>query len=320
MSSAVLRRWLASVTYLALVWAVLVEMTGGFVLRSGWFHFSSRSARNPFLLAVLSLGATWVFSRRDQHRLAVPVTWERVWAPTAAGLIALTLVILGIAKGAHVAGASDSYGYVSQAHLWATGALKPAAPGYDVLPPGLSSDTLLPLGYRFTSDGRSLVPMYAPGLPMQMALFERLGGPGAVFYVMPLLAGVAVWATYALGARAGGRRVGAVATVLLAASPALLFQLTHAPMSDLPAAAWWTVALAALFRPSRPAALLCGIATGAAILTRPNLVPLAIVPGASLLWSAIRSSGAASRAWQRLVLFAAGSIPACAAVGVLNAY
>ncbi|HET9267904.1 MAG TPA: hypothetical protein VFO31_07055, partial [Vicinamibacterales bacterium] len=200
-----------------------------------------------------------------------------------------------------------------------TGALKPAAPGYDVLPPGLSSDTLLPLGYRFTSDGLSLVPMYAPGLPMQMALFERLGGAGAVFYVMPLLAGVAVWATYALGARAGGRRVGAVAAALLAASPALLFQLTHAPMSDLPAAAWWTVALAALVRPSRSAALLCGIATGAAILTRPNLVPLAIVPGSSLLWSAIRSSGAGAR-WQRLVLFAAGSIPACAAVGVLNAY
>ena len=41
--------------------------------------------------------------------------------------------------------------------------------------------------------------MYAPGLPMQMALFESLGGRDAVFYVMPLLAGVAVWATYALG-------------------------------------------------------------------------------------------------------------------------
>jgi hypothetical protein len=36
--------------------------------------------------------------------------------------------------------------------MWATGALKPATAGYDVLPPGLSSDTLLPLGYRFTLD------------------------------------------------------------------------------------------------------------------------------------------------------------------------
>ena len=313
-------RWLAAVTYLALAWAVLVEMTGGFVLSRDWLHFSSRSARNPFLIALLSLAVTWALSRRGHRGRSVPPAWERAWAPAVAGLAALTLVILGVAKGAHVAGASDSYGYVSQAHMWATGAIKPAAPGYDVLPPGLSSDTLLPLGYRFTSDGLALVPVYAPGLPMQMALFERFGGQDAVFYVMPLLAGVAVWATYALGARAGGRRVGAVAAVLLAASPAVLFQLTHAPMSDLPAAAWWTVALAALVRPSRSAALLCGIATGAAVLTRPNLVPLAIVPGAWLLWCAVRASSGGVRARHRLALFAAASIPACAAVGVLNAY
>ena len=314
-------RWLAAITYLALSWAVLVKATGGFVLSLGWFHFSSRSARNPFLIALVSLVATWALSRGG-HRdgRAVPATWKRAWPPLVAGFVALALVILGVAKGAHVAGGADSYGYVSQAHMWATGALKPAAPGYDVLPPGLSSDTLLPLGYRFAPDRRSLAPMYAPGLPMQMALFERLGGQGAVFYVMPLLMGVAVWATYLLGARAGGRRVGAVAAVLLAASPAVLFQLTHAPMSDLPAAAWWTVALAALVRPSRSAALLCGLAAGAALLTRPNLVLLAIVPGASLLWSALRSSSTDTGAWHRLTLFAAGSIPACAAVGVLNDY
>ena len=241
-------------------------------------------------------------------------------APAAAGLVAVTLVAIGLVKGAHVAGGADWYGYVSQAHMWATGTLRGAPAGSDVLPPGISSDALLPLGYLFTRDGAALVPMYAPGLPMQMALFESLGGPDAVFYVMPLLAGVAVWATYALGTCAGGRRVGVVAAVLLAASPTVLFQVTHAPMSDLPAAAWWTVALAALFRSSRPAALLCGMATGAAILTRPNLVPLAVIPGASLLWSAVRSSGAGARDWQRLALFAAGSIPACAAVAALNAY
>lgn len=308
-------RWLPAVTYLALAWAVLVEMTGGFVLRYGWFRFSSRSALTAFLLALLSLAATWVLSRRGHHSRDAPATWERAWAPAAAGLVSLTLVFLGVARGALVAGAADSYGYVSQAHLWATGALKPATAGYDVLPPGLPLATLLPLGYRFTMDGRSLLPVYPPGLPMQMALFEWIGGRDAVFYVMPLLAGVAAWATYLLGTRAGGRRVGAVAAVLLAASPALLFQLTHAPMSDLPAASWWTVALAALVRPSRSAALLCGIATGAAILTRPNLVPLAIVPGAWLLWHAV-----AARAWKRLALFAAGPILAGAAVGVLNAY
>jgi hypothetical protein len=204
--------------------------------------------------------------------------------------------------------------------MWATADIRPTVPGYDVLPPGISSDALLPLGYVFTSNGTALAPMYAPGLPMQMALFERLGGRDAVFWVMPLLTGLAAWATYALGSRAGGPHIGVLAAALFATSPAVLFQLTHAPMSDLPAAAWWTVALVALLYPSRWAALECGVATGLAILTRPNLVPLALLPGALLLWHAVRSSDERARAWQRLALFAAGSIPACAAVAVLNAY
>jgi len=320
-----LRRGLVFLTCLALAWAALVGVTGGFVLSRGWLHISSRSARNPVLLAVLALAATWALGPGGRRGRALLAAWHgmghpAVAAPAAAGLVAVTLVAIGLVKGAHVAGGADSYGYVSQAHMWATRTLRGAPAGADVLPPGISSDALLPLGYLFTPDGAALVPMYAPGLPMQMALFESLGGPDAVFYVMPLLAGVAVWATYALGTCAGGRRVGVAAAVLLAASPTVLFQVTHAPMSDLPAAAWWTVALAALFRPSRPAALLCGMATGAAILTRPNLVPLAVIPGASLLWSAVRSSGAGARAWRRLALFAAGSIPACAAVAALNAY
>jgi len=310
----------AVVTYVALAWGLIVETTGGFDLSLGWFRFSSHSPRNPFLIALISLAVSWAWRDRTQRGSTWFAARERGWASATAAVVAVALVFIGLTKGAHVAGAADSYGYVSQAHLWATGNLRPAAPGYELLPAGVSSDALVPLGYRFASDRAALVPVYAPGLPLQMALFEWLGGPSAVFYVMPLLAGLAVWGTYALGARAGGRRVGAVAALLLAASPTLLFQLTHAPMSDLPAAAWWTVALALLVRPSRAAALLCGIAAGAAILTRPNLVPLAIIPGASLLWSALRSSDTGGRAWQRLALFAAGSIPACVAIGVLNAY
>lgn len=113
-----------------------------------------------------------------------------------AAAVAVALVFIGLTKGAHVAGAADSYGYVRQAHLWATGNLRPAAPGYELLPAGVSSDAFVPLGYRFASDRVALVPVYAPGLPMQMALFEWLGGPSAVFYVMPLLAGMAVWGSY----------------------------------------------------------------------------------------------------------------------------
>jgi hypothetical protein len=330
-------RWLVRVTWLGLVWALLLQLTGGFVLSIGPLHLSSRRTRHPLLLAVVALALTWVVAPRGHRRSAFADAWRdtsRPWlrrlarvggrtptpeARVAVAALALAIVVIGLVKGAHVAGGSDSYGYVSQAHLWATGRLRVADTGATVLPAGLSSGVLVPYGYRLTDDGSALVPIYAPGLPMQMALFERLGGQGWVFLVMPLLAGVAVWATYALGRHAGGNGVGVFAALLFATSPTVLFQLTHAPMSDLPAAAWWGVALAALFRPSRRAAFLCGLASGIAILTRPNLVPLAAIPGSLLLWDALRSR-TEPRVWHRLALFAGGSIPACGVIAALNTY
>ena len=50
------------------------------------------------------------------------------------------------------------------------------------------------------------------------------------------------------------------AAVLLAASPSFLFQLTSAPMSDIPATAWCTLALATVLVPGRWAALASGAA------------------------------------------------------------
>jgi hypothetical protein len=334
---AVAMRWLVGVTWLGLVWALVLQVTGGFVLSIGPLHLSSRGPRNPLLLALVSLVLTWVIAPSRRRRSAFAAAWQdasrpllhvlaRVGSrtPTLAARVvvasvALAIVVIGLVQGAHVAGGSDSYGYVSQAHLWATGSLRVTDTGATVLPAGISSGALIPYGYRLTDDGSALVPIYAPGLPMQMALFERFGGRDWVFLVMPLLAGVAVWATYALGRHAGGNGVGVFAALLFAASPTVLFQLTHAPMSDLPAAAWWGAALATLFRPSRRAALLCGLASGVAILTRPNLVPLAAIPGSLLLWDALRSRKE-PRAWHRLALFAGGSIPACGAIAALNTY
>jgi hypothetical protein len=63
-------------------------------------------------------------------------------------------------------------------------------------------------------------------------------------------------------------------------------QLTHGAMSDIPAMALWTVVLALLPRLSRNSALLAGVVAGTAILVRPNLAPLALVPGAFLVWNA----------------------------------
>jgi hypothetical protein len=104
--------------------------------------------------------------------------------------------------------------------------------------------------------------------------------------------------------------------VLLAASPAFLFQLMF-PMSDVPATAWWAVALTFAIRDGRRAAVIAGVAAAAAILTRPNLVPLAIVP-AILLILRDRNAGSSASPWRRAMLFSAGVAAAGLVMAVIN--
>jgi 4-amino-4-deoxy-L-arabinose transferase-like glycosyltransferase len=182
------------------------------------------------------------------------------------------------------------------------------------LVPAVPAEALVPLGYNLAADRESMVPIYAAGLPLVMALFERLGGPAAVFWVVPLLGGVAVGSTWLLARLVAGRLAGALAAVALAASPAFLLQLTAAPMSEVPATAWWTLALALLFSRRAGAAPGAGLAAGLAILTRPNLVALALVAAVLLLW---RARGSPLRR-RRLLLFCGPVVVACLAVAAIN--
>src|SRR6185369_17896096 len=90
--------------------------------------------------------------------------------------------------------------------------------------------------------------------------------PICVFWVVPMFAGVLVWATYLLGGRLRSPLIGALAAVLVATSPPVLVQLTDAPMSDVPAAALWMVALVLATIDRRVSAFGAGGATGLAIL------------------------------------------------------
>jgi 4-amino-4-deoxy-L-arabinose transferase-like glycosyltransferase len=181
-----------------------------------------------------------------------------------------------------------------------------------------AAEAFAPLGYRPALGGTVLLPMYSPGLPMMMAVFEWLGGRDAVFYVVPLLGALAVWATYLMGSRLSGPWVGLAAAVLLAVSPTFLLQLLSSPMSDVPVAAWWALCLACALSDRRATVLISGLAGGAAILTRPNLVPLAAIPGALLLWRAVRDRMLAGSATQRLMLFAVGIASGCSVVAIIN--
>jgi hypothetical protein len=146
-----------------------------------------------------------------------------------------------------------------------------------------------------------------------MAPFLLLGGRDAVFLVVPLFGALLVWATYAVGARFSAR-AGLAAAALAACSPAFLYQLVQ-PMSDVPAAALWTTAVAIVTGTGRRGPVAAGLATSAAILVRPNLVPLGIPIGLFLL---LRPE----RAWRdRLragATYAAWCAPGCVAVAVIQ--
>lgn len=234
----------------------------------------------------------------------------------------LSVITFGLLKGLFVAAAADAYGYVSQADLWARGSLVIQQPFAQEMTWPNAADSLAPLGYRPfrpAPHGTDIVPVHSPGVPMLMAVFKLIGGAKAVYLVVPLLGGLAVWATFLMGSRLAGAFVGASAAVLLATSPSFLFEVT-APASDVAATAWWTLALALLTFESPTAMCGAGVSTGIAILTRPNLVPLALVFGLPLLWRAIRpaSDGTESRAgW---FWFAAGSLPAVLLVAALNSH
>jgi hypothetical protein len=143
-----------------------------------------------------------------------------------------------------------------------------------------------------------------------MAVASWLGGDRAVYYVVPLLGGLSVWLAYMIGTRVAGHRAATIAAALYAFSPIFLFQSIQ-PMSDVPATAWWLLAWLFALAPGALPALAAGLAAAAAVLTRPNLILLAVVLGVIVIGRLPRL--------RRASLFICGLAPACGAVAVLDA-
>jgi hypothetical protein len=228
-----------------------------------------------------------------------------VLAAALAGLVVAT----GLVWNTRVAAGADAYGYVSQADLWLRGNLHIDQSFGATVPWPMARWTFTPLGYRPEPDGYRIVPMYAAGLPMMMAVAKAIAGQCAIFWVVPMCGGALVFATYAIGRRLGRPLVGLAAAWIVATSPAMLFMLM-APMSDVPAAAAWAVAVACVLGGSWPAALAGGVAAAIGILTRPNLAPLAGVVALWLLWQ---------RRFTPFLCFAASAAVGAAAVAAINA-
>ena len=220
---------------------------------------------------------------------------------------------LGLRFGTFTAGGADWYGYVSQADLWLNGTLIVEQPLHDQVTWRWANWTLSPLGYRPGQTGGTMVPAYAPGLPLLMAAFKAIGGDVALYSVVPLLGALAVWLTYRLGLTLAGPPVAALAAFALLVSPIFLFQLVN-PMSDVPATAWWLAAIVTALGGSALYAVLSGLAAAAAILTRPNLFPLAgLVLGLMLAHHGLNRVGV-----RRAAAFAVAALPGPIAVAIIN--
>ena len=312
---------------IALAWSAVISVSGGIILNTSWGRVSSRNPVNPFVIGALALMCYVVAFR--QHTGADIRRVSAILGPrTLASLLAVTALLIGIRWGTFVASGSDASGYISQADMWLRGELTTLAPEWARDAPWQDAAwSSAPLGYRPSEISYVIVPTYSPGLPVMMALFRAAGGRDAVYYVVPCFGALAVWITYLLGARLAGPWAGLLAAVLIASSPTFLIMLVQ-PMSDIPTAALWGVALWAALRGGTFSAAGAGAAVAVAIVTRPNVAPLAGVIALIVLCTSPPGPAHKNRAWggpgsarlRDLFWFATAAAPGPVAIAFLNAY
>jgi hypothetical protein len=308
-------RWIALAGVLALGIAATISLTGGGETHIVGVRLRANDPTRPLVLGVVLVGiAMWLAGRtRVLARIRQVLGWFTPVVLTS--ILTIATVFLGVTRISRVAGGSDSYGYLSEARLLAEGRLTAPMPLAADAPWPNAIATFAPAGYRPAPAGNAIVAIYPPGFPLLIAAATAVAGACAPFWVVPLCGGVLVLATFAIGRSLGSAWIGVLGAWLLAASPNFICMLLN-PMSDVPAAAFIAIASYGLIRATTPWVLASGISAGIAILTRPNLVPLALVMLVWILWSdrhdfrrAIRSAAA----------FLPGLVVAGATIAIVNA-
>jgi hypothetical protein len=210
-----------------------------------------------------------------------------------AALAALALATFGVVRGTWAVGGSDSSCYALMAQAMASGDLQPSSALAVEAPWPDASRTLAPGGFipsPVRPDAAS--PICAPGMSVLMAPLAAAFGGDAIFWLVPLSGAVLVMSAFLIARRLAGGMGGAVAAVLTATSPIVLYQVVQ-PMNDVLTASLWIAAIAIVIdrpkglsphdfpvaaRGDKPLGLsIAGFLLGLAILVRPNLAPLALV-------------------------------------------
>ena len=265
------------------IWALAIWLVGGFSIAIAGFTVQSHDPLRPLALAVV---ATAIYVMMGGGR-AIVRNVRRFTLPLAV-LLALCPAIAGVARNSWTAGGADQYAYVSQADLWLRRDLTVDVPLAATAPWPEAVSTFMPHGFRPAVAGSALVPVTAPGLPLLMAGAKAIAGHCAMFLVTPLSGALLVWMTFAIGRRMSSDAIGLGAAWLVATSPAVLAMLVS-PMSDVPAAALWGVAIYFTMGTSTRSGFIAGLSATAAILIRPNLVPLSAILVMWKLWAGLKA-------------------------------
>ena len=249
-----------------------------------------------------------------------------------AALAALTLATFGVVRGTWSVGGSDSSCYALMAQAMAAGDLQPTSALAVDAPWPDAARTLAPGGFipsAVRPDAAS--PICAPGMSVLMAPLAAAFGRDAIFWLVPLSGAALVWSAYLIARRLAGGAAGAVAAILTATSPIVLYQVVQ-PMNDVLTAALWMAAFAIVIdrpeglsphdsgalhdsetRGDKPLGLsIAGLLVGIAILVRPNLAPLAVV--VAMIPLALRQS----RPARSIALMAVAAFPGLVALLWLN--
>jgi hypothetical protein len=248
----------------------LVTITGG--IRTEIAHVRI-SVRWPTLLSVAGWALLVLAERRlsEDSRVRSFVGAIRRSIERHGGVIAVALVggtvVVSLSLGAWIAAGADPFGYVSQSLLWVRGnPIQFQTPLAQQAPWPDAAWSFSPLGYRPSPINGLIVPTYAPGLPLQMAAFAHFFGLAGSFVVVPLLAGMAVWATYRFGVYVTrDRSCALLSAVLTACSPVFIFQFMQ-PLSDVPVTAWWLLSIVAAVDVSARGAVGAGLCASLAVV------------------------------------------------------
>ena len=235
--------------------------------------------RSPLPIAIVSLlvlAAWYTAARRGQ---SITIDLECAWDalnryPQFVAAIALIAVLMAGLFATRSASGADASGYLSEAKLLMSGRLFHADQLSGVR---RDYDSFLtsPLGWRPAGEDRQ-APTYPPGLPMLMAIPHAIAGVSGASAVVILASGIAVIATGLLAFQLAGSIAAVIAASFIAFTPVFIHQAIQ-PMSDVPATAAWMLCFLMLSRAGSRDGL-AGLACAAAVLIRPNLAPLAIVP------------------------------------------